>query len=130
MAAACGAASDAGGVRVTEAWTRPASAGETVALYFTMENPGDEPDRLLSVSTSAATTAELHESMMEGDLMHMMPVSAIDVPAGETIELRPGGLHVMLIGLNEALNVGDQVPLSLEFERAGSLEMTAVEREP
>lgn len=87
------------------------------AVYFLLENPGSHPIRLSAASTPAATTVEIHETTMEGDVMRMRPLeNGITVAPGETVELRQGGLHIMLIGLVEPLVEGTAIPLTLTFE--------------
>ncbi|GAB4428249.1 MAG: copper chaperone PCu(A)C [Chloroflexi bacterium OHK40] len=105
--------------------------GSTSAAYMTLVNSGSAPDRLLSASTDAARTVELHETTMVDNVMRMAPVAGgIEVPANGQAELKPGGLHVMLIGLNRDLNAGDTVRLTLTFERAGTITVDAPVRQP
>ena len=127
--AACGAApSD---IAVSDAWSRPAAgAGSTTSVYFKVTNRGDDADRLLGGVSPMAETVEIHETTMEGDMVHMMPVSEIVLPAGATISLEPGGFHLMLVGLTGPLGPGDRVPLTLRFERSGAIEVEAEVREP
>jgi periplasmic copper chaperone A len=108
-----------------------AAMGGTSAVYMTLVNSGGQADRLLSASTDAAQTVELHETTMENNVMRMAPVlDGIEVPANGQAELRPGGLHVMLIGLTRELAAGDTVRLTLSFERAGSVTVDAPVRAP
>ena len=72
----------------------------------------------------AARVVELHTHIREGDVMRMRPVADIPLPSGQTVHLRPGGLHIMLIGLTEPLRQGATVPLTLRFERAGEVQVT------
>lgn len=119
-------------VSVTDAWARPAmqmSGMSTAAVYLTLHNSGAEDDRLVGASTDAAETVELHQSSMEGGVMRMEPVDGIDVPAGETVRLEPGGLHLMLIGLTRDLAAGDHLTITLQFERAGEIEVDVEVRE-
>lgn len=117
-----------GELRIGHPWTRAAGANANGAGFMTIRNAGTQPDRLLSASTPVARVVELHTHIREGEVMRMRPVTDIPLPAGETVRLRPGGLHVMLIGLNEPLRQGAEVPLTLRFERAGEVRvMLAVE---
>lgn len=109
---------------VSGAWARPAD--ETSAAYLQITNNGRAPQQLVSVDTAAAHTAELHEMQMDGDIMHMRPAAAIDIPAGKTVRLEPGGTHVMLMGLTSPLTVGQTIPLTLTFGSGASLEVEAV----
>lgn len=87
------------------------------AVYFLLENPGNHPIRLIAASTPVATTVEIHETTMEGEVMRMRPLEdGVTVAPGETVELRQGGLHIMLIGLTQPLVDGTAIPLELTFE--------------
>ena len=92
--------------------------------YFTITNEGASPDRLLEAQSPVADRVELHTHDVDSaGVMRMRQVEAIDVPTGETAALRPGGLHVMLIGLEDRLVEGEQFPLTLVFEAAGSVDV-------
>ena len=80
---------------------------------------GGANDKLLSVSAEVSNSVEIHEMKMEGDVMKMRQVDGIDLPASKTVELKPGGYHVMFIGLKAPLKVGDKFPVKLKFEKAG-----------
>ena len=96
------------------------------AAYFTVVNPGPEGDRLLRVETAAARVAETHESIDEGGVMRMVPrPEGFEVPAGGTLELQPGGKHVMLMETRPAADAAGRIPLTLVFERAGRIEVQA-----
>ncbi|MBP0492655.1 copper chaperone PCu(A)C [Pararoseomonas indoligenes] len=110
-----------GGVAVEQPWMRAAIQGGTGGAFLTLRNSGTQPDRLLSASSPAARAVELHSTVRQGDVMRMLPVQAVDVPAGGSVTLRPGGLHIMLVGLAEAARAGGTVPLTLNFERAGAV---------
>jgi periplasmic copper chaperone A len=88
--------------------------------YLKITNSGP-PDRLVSVSTPQAKSAELHTMSMQGDVMRMREVTAFELPAGKTIELKPGGNHIMLMGLQTPLKAGSSFPITLKFEHAGDL---------
>lgn len=91
------------------------------AVFMKLINEGTQDDVLLSAESEVAEAVELHESKMdENEVMQMSPVPNIPVPAGETVTLEPGGLHVMLMGLKEELAAGDKFSLTLNFEEAGS----------
>lgn len=108
-----------------------APMGGTSAVYMTIANAGGAADRLVAASTDAAATVELHESKLVDNVMQMAPVpGGIEVPAGGTAELKPGGLHIMLIGLTRDLNAGDTLRLTLTFERAGTITVDAPVRTP
>jgi copper(I)-binding protein len=94
---------------------QPAGGG-----YLKLDNKGGD-DRLLSVSADVAGSVELHTMSMEGDVMRMRQVDAINLPAGKTVELKPGGFHIMFMGLKAPLKAGDSFPLKLKFEKAGEV---------
>ena len=130
LAACGGAGGAAGSITVSEAWVRPSPMMERAgAAYLVLQNNGAAEDRLLSVESDVAKTPELHETKESGGMMSMLPVPNIPVPANGTAELKPGGLHVMLIGLNRELKAGDKVQLTLNFERAGKIPVTAEVKE-
>ncbi|HMK09178.1 MAG TPA: copper chaperone PCu(A)C [Anaerolineales bacterium] len=118
------------GLEASEAWTRPADVGGTSAVYLSLTNNTETPDRLLGADSSAAAVVEIHETMVEGDMAHMMPVDSIDLPPGEKVILDPGGFHLMLVGVTQALAPGDRVSLTLHFERAGEVMLEAEVRAP
>jgi copper(I)-binding protein len=113
----------AGDIRIANPWTRAAGANANGAGFMTLSNTGSQPDRLLAAASPIARVVELHTHVREGEVMRMRPVRDIPLPAGQTVELRPGGLHIMLIGLNAPLQQGARVPLTLRFERAGEVQV-------
>jgi copper(I)-binding protein len=113
-------AQGAGTIKVLQPWSRATTAGQTVGGgYLVLSNEGGGADRLVSASTPAAERVELHSMALEGDVMRMRQVNAIDVPAGGKVELKPGGLHLMLTGLKAPLKAGTTVPVTLNFEKSG-----------
>lgn len=102
-------------------WAR-ASAGpvRNGAAYLTVHNAGAE-DSLVAVAGDVAERIELHVNLMEGDVMKMRRVDAIDVPAGGMAALEPGSFHIMLIGLAQPLEEGQRFPLTLIFRNAGEV---------
>ena len=113
-----------GQVEVSNAWARatPGKA-ENGAAYLTILSP--TTDRLVSVSSPVAKKAELHTMSMAGMVMQMRPLAGLDIPAGRPVTLKPGGEHIMLLGLDRPLQEGESFPLTLNFERAGLLSVTA-----
>ncbi|MBP0466098.1 copper chaperone PCu(A)C [Roseomonas sp. PWR1] len=111
----------AGDLRIGHPWTRAAGANANGAGFMRLANTGAQPDRLISAASPIARAVELHTHIREGEVMRMRPVNDIPVPGGQTVELRPGGLHVMLIGLTAPLQQGARVPVTLRFERAGEV---------
>jgi copper(I)-binding protein len=108
-------------VVVQEPWARAALQGRTSAAYMTIENTTTALDRLVSATSPVARVVELHTHMMDGGVMRMRPVQAIEVNPGEPAVLRPGGLHIMLIDLARPLRAGETIPLTLRFEKAGDV---------
>jgi copper(I)-binding protein len=93
-------------------------------VFLTIENTGTAADRLLSVSSPMAGVAELHEMRIDGGVMRMRAIPAMEVKPGDRLELKPGGDHAMLTELKQPLRVGDRFPLVLAFEKAGSVEVS------
>jgi copper(I)-binding protein len=108
---------------VRDAWVR-ATPG-AAAAYLTLENRSGRSDRLVSVGSPVARRVELHESRVENGIMRMRRIEGIAVPAGGSVRLEPGGLHVMLMGLHEPLAEGQGVPLTLSFESGATLAVDA-----
>ena len=92
--------------------------------FLTIENEGPEADRLISASSPAAATVQVHEMAMQGDVMKMRHLAdGLELPPGETVALSPGGLHLMFMGLKQAFVEGETVPVTLVFEKAGTVEL-------
>lgn len=120
-------------ITITDPWGRTSPAvAENGAFYMMLTNNSDTDDALVSASTDACGMVELHEMYDKGDgVMGMRPVEGgtIPVPAGGSAELKPGGLHVMCMGKQIEFAVGTEIPLTLAFENAGEMEVTAVIRD-
>ncbi len=106
-------------------WARATPPGAKVGgVFVTLINTGDAPDRLVSASSGVAERVELHTHIKDGDVMRMREVEGgIPLPPGETVKLQPGGFHIMLLGLNQGLTAGSSFPLTLTFEKAGSVQV-------
>lgn len=113
-----------GDLVIESPWARE-SVTSSGAAYLTVRNNGDQDDRLIAVTSAVADRSELHSSTMEGGVMKMHPVEAVLVPAHGESALTPGGLHLMLMGLNGRLEEGKSFALTLEFEHAGTIEVMA-----
>ncbi len=99
---------------------QPAGGG-----FLTITNKGASADRLLSASSPNAGMVEIHTMEVVNDVMTMRPVEGgLEIPVGATVELKPGGMHLMFMAVTEPFKQGGQVPLTLEFERAGKVEIT------
>jgi len=140
VAAGCSSGGGTAEVKATDAWARASSAMASAgAAYMTIENTGSAADALIGASSPAATTVEVHETVVmgspapgasaDGGMMGMQPVKRLEIPAGGTVELKPGSYHIMLIGLKQDLKVGDSVEITLTFEKVGEIKVTATVRE-
>lgn len=128
LVAASAHAQDA--IKIESAWARRAPAGHAPsgaghathgngAVYVTLSNQGTTADAVVSATSDAAEKVELHETRNEGGVMVMRPLARFDVPAGGKLEMKPGGHHVMLLGLKRDLKPGQRVKVTLTFEKAG-----------
>jgi periplasmic copper chaperone A len=98
---------------------------KTGAVYMTLKNQGAAADRLVAVTTEAAMSAEVHENLVEDGVAKMRPVEVFEIPAGGSVELKPGGYHIMLMGLKAPLKKGGMIMLQLKFEHAGMVNVMA-----
>ena len=152
VAAGCSGGGSAS-IKVTDPWARASSAMAAAgAAYMTIENTGSAADALVGASSPAAKTVEVHETVRDGEpgavrrdghggaqsppprapgggMMGMRPIARLEIPAGGTVELKPGGYHIMLIDLNQELKAGDKIEITLKFEKAGEVKVTAEVRE-
>jgi copper(I)-binding protein len=114
-------------IEIAHAWARAtAASAPTAAAYLTIINRGATDDRLTGVATPVAERAEPHITLMDSGVMKMRPIAVIEVKAGQQVELKPGAMHIMLVGLKAPLKEGAKVPLTLTFAKAGTVEATAV----
>ncbi|MCJ9752364.1 copper chaperone PCu(A)C [Neorhizobium sp. BETTINA12A] len=115
-----------GDLEVTGAFTKAMLPGQPVGGgYFTIKNNGKSDDMLVSVSSPVAGNVEMHEMAMQGEVMKMRKLdTGIAIPAGKTVELTPGGLHLMFIKVKEPFKQGGKVPVTLTFEKAGKVDIT------
>jgi periplasmic copper chaperone A len=118
-------AQQAGGLQITGAWARATPKGAQVGGgYFKVTNNGSAPDRLLGGSSPIAGKFELHEMSMSGGVARMRELTkGLEIKPGETIELKPGGNHVMFVGLKQPLERGKPFKATLQFEKAGKVEV-------
>lgn len=95
-------------------------SGRNGVVYLTVINPSHQTDRLLSVQTDVAAKVEMHETRMQGDRMLMQPVvGGMAIPPQSQVEFKPGGAHIMLIGVNRSLLSGDRFEVKLTFQNSG-----------
>jgi copper(I)-binding protein len=116
----------AGDLVITQAWSRATPNGAKIGSgYFTIENKGTAPDRLVGVSADVAGKVEVHEMAMKDGVMTMRPLPAgLTIDPGKTVKLAPGGYHLMMFDLKSPLKQGDKLPVTLEFEKAGKVKVT------
>jgi periplasmic copper chaperone A len=119
-------AAEPGKIAVSEGWARPTiGEGRATAAYFSVTNTGEMDDTLVAARTANAKSVELHQTVMTSDgVMQMRPVKGgLPIPVGATLKLSPGGAHVMIMGLDQALAAGDELAMTLEFAKAGPVEI-------
>lgn len=125
-------------IHLDDAWARQAPMGGQAggghggsgakgngAVYVRISNHGQQADALISAASDAADTVELHEVINEGGVMKMRPLAKVAVPANGTVEMKPGGYHIMLLGLRRDLKPGDKIKVTLTFERGGPMSIEA-----
>lgn len=122
----------AGGIHISDAWARPSPSGDMTAMggvnggaFMTIRNDGSQSDWLIDAESSAARAAEIHETTMTGDVMRMRQIPSLEIPAGGQVVLKPGGYHLMLIDLQQTLIPGDKIEITLVFDQAGRVTVTA-----
>lgn len=109
---------------INDAWLREVPPGSSVsAAYMTIQNKGND-DQLIAISSDVSETAKLHTSKVDDSgVATMEMINVLDIPSGKTVELKPGGMHIMLIGLKESLVGKESVNLKLHFNQAGDIQM-------
>lgn len=114
-----------GSLEIDHPWTRatPPSA-RTGGGYMTITNKGTAPDRLIAARSGASAKVEIHEMKMDGTVMRMRELeNGLEIPPGATVALKPGGYHIMFMELKAPLEKGGKVPVTLVFEKAGSVDV-------
>ena len=111
------------GIAITQAWARETAQGQKDGGGFlTITNAASKPDRLVGASSGVAAQTQVHSMTMDHGIMRMRQVAGgLVIPAHGTLELKPGGYHIMLIGLRHPLRAGETVKLVLRFEHAGDV---------
>lgn len=117
-----------GSLEIAHPWTRATPKGAGVGGgYLKITNKGTAPDRLTAVSSDAAGMVEVHEMKMSGSKMEMRPLKGgIEIKPGQTVELKPGGYHVMFMHLKQPFEQGKRIKATLTFEKAGKIEVEFV----
>lgn len=143
----CQESSKGPAIKIKNAWSRPVSIGEKAdtsathsdgqsemkgmmdyngVVYMTIYNHGGEADKLIGAESDVCERVELHQSMMEGDRMMMRKIDeGLKIPPMEKVEMRPGGYHLMLMGLKRSLKPGEEFRITLRFEKSGAQTVTA-----
>jgi copper(I)-binding protein len=121
-----------GAITVEQAWSRPTAASmPNGAAYMVLRNAGSGADRLVAATSEVAERVEPHTHIIDAQGVAMMrPVEGIEIPAGGQAELKPGGLHLMLLGLRAPLADGASFPLRLRFAEAGEVEVAVAIGKP
>jgi hypothetical protein len=111
-------AAPADGITADHAWARATAGGTTTGAAYVTLTGGAAPDALVSVTTPVAATADVHETLTENGVTKMRPAPSLPIPAGKVVTFKPGGYHVMLVGLKQPLAAGQSFPLTLTFAHA------------
>ncbi len=125
--AACGGGSSdtpaaaIGSLEIYRPMALAGSAGQVTGAFMSLRNTGAQADRLLGASSDVAETIQVHETVVENEVMSMREVPALELPPGQTVELKHGSYHLMLINLKADLKAGETITLRLKFERAGEV---------
>jgi len=121
------------GITVEDAWIRfvpeSGAGGINTAAFFVIKNNGDTAVRLTGADIKITEVVEIHETTMTGDIMSMRKVIDVEIPAGGEVAFKPGGYHLMLIDLKQAIAVGDEVTINLVFEDTKIVSVDAQVRE-
>lgn len=122
----------AGAIELTDPWATPTPGGRDISAgYVAIANGAGSEDRLVSVSSPRAERVEVHEMSMDGGVMRMRAVEGgLAIPAGETVALAPGGLHLMFYGVTQPFAVGEAIPVTLSFANAGEMQVSMTVRVP
>ncbi|MGH1479280.1 MAG: copper chaperone PCu(A)C [Geminicoccales bacterium] len=120
--ASAGEAVQVGAIKISKPWAR-ASLGvnRPAAAYFTLRNTGNTADQLVSVTSPLAEKVSIHITKQDNGIMRMSAAEQLEIRAGKTVELKPGGLHVMMMKLNAPLKKGGTTELHLSFKHAGKV---------
>ncbi|HWW32052.1 MAG TPA: copper chaperone PCu(A)C [Steroidobacteraceae bacterium] len=123
-------AAPASALSAAGAWVRAIPGAPVAAAYMTLHNGGQQPVRVIGVRSALAGHAMIHETRLENGVSTMRPHEPLEIPPGASVELKPGGLHVMLHDLAHPLAVDEQVPLELLLDGGGRVEVRARVRPP
>ena len=107
-------------VKIQNSWVRATVAGQKVAAAYMQLQALDDDMQLVGIKSAVAPVVQIHNMQMQGDVMHMFEIKRLDLPKGKQVELRPGGLHIMLMNLPQALSLGRTIALELHFANGQS----------
>ena len=111
-------------IEIENAWTRATPPGaETAAGYMMIRNKSSSPDHLVGAASPLAARVEMHVHLHDGDVMRMRQVQGYDIPARGSLELTPGVAHLMFVDIKRPFKQGEQIPVTLRFERAGEMKV-------
>lgn len=111
-------------IETVHPWARPTLPNRPGVVYLGIRNSGDAPDRLTGARADGVGRIEIHKAAQTGTVMTMEPVEAVEIPAGGMAHLRPGGLHLMMFGIDPPLKGGDTLDVTLIFEGAGEIDIS------
>lgn len=119
-------------VTITDVWGRPSPrAAANAAFYLSLENNTSSEVSLTGATIPVCTSAELHETTIDDqNVMSMRHIASVTIPKGKSLQLEPGGYHIMCLGLQSELKPGDHIPITLAFGDSGELQVEAVIGEP
>ena len=112
-------------IKINDPWVRPNAEGMSTALYFAIENSGEEADTLYKVKSDVSTRIEIHETYQSGEMMGMRKVEIIVIEPNSSFELKLGSHHIMVMKLINDISIGDEYEFTLFFKLAGELKITA-----
>jgi copper(I)-binding protein len=115
----------AGSLKISALWTRATPKGAAVGVgYMTITNNGSAPDRLVGGASDVSNRFDIHEMTMGNGVMRMRPIAkGLELKPGQSVELKPGGNHVMFLGLKKPLAQGEHIKATLAFEKAGKVDV-------
>ena len=116
----------AGNLTMKGLWARVTLQNRPAAAFVTIHNKSSEADKIVSASSPDAGRVEMHTHMNDNGIMKMRQIEGIDIPAKGMVELKPGGLHLMIFDLKSPFKPGDMIALTIKFEKAGEVDMRAV----
>jgi periplasmic copper chaperone A len=121
-AAHAGEVARLGRLEIDTPWARATiGTARPGAASVTLRNTGDQLEKLVGITTPAAAHAEVHEMTQQGGIMKMRPAVPLEIPPGEEVRLEPGGMHIMLMQLQQPLEEGESIPITFTFREAGEI---------